>query len=103
MNILIDRIVKAFQKPVFKIKPPSMYKVIILNDNVTPMDFVVEVLIKVFHKDSTTAFEIMMISHKSGSCLCGVYPFEVAEMKVKQVKDMAVKNKYPLNCVMQEE
>jgi len=84
-------------------KKPSMYKVLLLNDDFTPMDFVVHILEKFFNKDKQEANEIMMQVHNQGVGLCGIYSFEVAETKVTQVVEDARKNEHPLQCVMEKE
>lgn len=86
-----------------ELKEPPMYKVILNNDDYTPQDFVVMVLMNIFRKDQDTAYHIMMNVHKKGKGICGVYTFEVAETKVKQVEALAEKHKYPLLCTMEEE
>ena len=86
-----------------KLKPPSKYKVFMLNDDYTPMTFVVDVLKDVFSKPVIEAEKIMMDIHKKGKGLCGVYPFDIAETKVIQVMALAHKNEHPLQCVMERE
>lgn len=81
-----------------KLKRPPMYRVIILNDDFTPMDFVVAVLQSVFDKDKAEATEIMLQVHRTGIGVCGVYPFEIAETKAAQVIDMAQRSMHPLQC-----
>jgi ATP-dependent Clp protease adaptor protein ClpS len=81
---------------------PPMYRVMLLNDDYTPMDFVVMVLRTVFHKDEPMARQIMMDIHRQGSGVCGVYTFEVAETKVHAVESLAETNKHPLRCTMEE-
>ena len=92
-------VVKA--KP--KTKKPSMYKVLLLNDDYTTMEFVVEVLETVFHKQPAEAFRIMMMVHTQGKGLCGVYPFEVAETKVETVVERAREHGFPLRASMEPE
>ncbi len=84
-------------------KKPELYKVLLLNDDYTTMDFVVEVLEEVFHKQPAEAFRIMMHVHTQGKGLCGVYPFEVAETKVATVVDRARENGFPLRAAMEPE
>lgn len=84
-------------------KKPSMYKVILLNDDYTPMDFVVTILTKYFNKDHTAATKIMLNVHNDGRGICGVYTFEIAETKVRLVTEEARKHKYPLECIMEQE
>ncbi|MDD3371529.1 MAG: ATP-dependent Clp protease adapter ClpS [Alphaproteobacteria bacterium] len=84
-------------------KKPSMYKVLLLNDDYTPMDFVVQILEIVFNKKREDATEIMLQVHKSGVGLCGVYTFEIAETKVAQVLSAARQAQHPLQCIMEKE
>lgn len=85
-----------------KTKRPSMYRVLLLNDDYTPMEFVVMILQEVFNKSGDDAWQIMMHVHKQGMGECGVYPHEVAESKVTRVMDAARKNQHPLQCVMEK-
>lgn len=85
-----------------KTKKPSLYRVLILNDDYTPMEFVVHVLERVFQKDSEAAHRIMMHVHNHGVGECGVYTYEVAETKVAQVMDLARQHQHPLQCVMEK-
>lgn len=80
-------------------KLPSLYRVIILNDDFTPMDFVVNVLERFFTKSHLEATEIMLDVHNKGKGQCGVYPYEVAETKVAQVTEHAREHEHPLQCV----
>jgi len=80
---------------------PAMYKVLLLNDDYTPMEFVVFVLEQVFNKTSDDAYEIMMHVHLKGVGVCGVYSFEVAETKMTQVMDIAKDNGHPLQCKLE--
>jgi len=84
-------------------KKPSMFKVYLLNDDYTPMDFVVQVLEIFFNKSREEATKIMLEVHKSGSGLCGVYTFEIAETKVAQVMGAARQAQHPLQCIMEKE
>ena len=79
---------------------PRQYEVMLLNDDYTTMDFVVDVLMRFFNKDPLEAEEIMYQVHEQGSGVCGIYPFDIAESKVKQVTDHARANNYPLLCVL---
>ncbi|RYE47299.1 MAG: ATP-dependent Clp protease adapter ClpS [Hyphomicrobiales bacterium] len=90
-------------KPKTKSKRPSLYRVLILNDDYTPMEFVVLVLQDVFNKSREDAMRIMLHVHNHGVGECGVYPFEVAETKVTRVMDAARKNQHPLQCVMEKQ
>ena len=83
-------------------KRPSLYRVLILNDDYTPMDFVVHVLERFFQKGREEATQIMLHVHQHGVGECGVFTFEVAETKVTQVMDFARKNTHPLQCVMEK-
>ena len=83
-------------------KRPSMYKVLLLNDDYTPMDFVIEVLEEFFHKNHAAATEIMLSVHHKGQGLCGVYPLDVAETKVAQVNDHARRSGHPLQCTAEK-
>ncbi len=86
-----------------KTKKPNMYKVLLLNDDFTPMEFVVHILERFFGKTKTDAMEIMMNVHKKGVGICGVYTYEVAETKVSQVIDFSRSNEHPLQCTMEKE
>lgn len=85
-----------------KTKRPSMYRVLLLNDDYTPMEFVVMILQEVFNRSSEDSWQIMMHVHKQGVGECGVYPYEVAETKVTRVMDAARKHQHPLQCVMEK-
>lgn len=84
-------------------KKPSMYRVLILNDDYTPMEFVVLILERFFNKSREQATRIMLHVHQKGVGVCGVYTYEVAETKVAQVMDMARRNEHPLQCTMEKE
>lgn len=86
-----------------KTKRPSMYRVLLLNDDYTPMEFVVYVLERYFNKSREQATEIMLHVHHHGVGVCGVFTFEVAETKVAQVLDLARRNEHPLQCTMEKE
>jgi ATP-dependent Clp protease adaptor protein ClpS len=83
-------------------KKPSMYRVLLLNDDYTPMEFVISVLQAFFNKDAQEATQIMLQVHHSGVGECGVYTYEIAETKVSQVMDHARKNQHPLQCIMEK-
>ncbi len=85
-----------------KIKKPNLYRVLLLNDDYTPMEFVILILERFFQKDRATATQIMLHVHQNGVGECGVYTFEVAETKVTQVMDFARQNQHPLQCVMEK-
>ena len=86
-----------------KTKKPSMYKVLMLNDDYTPMEFVVHVLERFFRKSPEEATRIMLHVHKRGVGICGVFPYEVAETKVTQVMDFARQHQHPLQCTLEKE
>jgi len=85
-----------------KVKLPPMYKVLLLNDDYTPMEFVVLVLQKFFGMTRERATQVMLKVHREGMGICGVYPRDVASSKVQQVADYARKHQHPLQCVMEE-
>ena len=84
-------------------KKPSMYKVLLLNDDYTPMEFVVYVLERFFNKQSEEATQIMLHVHQRGVGICGVYSYEVAETKVTQVMEFARQNEHPLQCTLEKD
>jgi ATP-dependent Clp protease adaptor protein ClpS len=85
-----------------KLAPPPLYKVLLLNDDFTPMEFVVIVLEKYFSMDREQAMRIMFKVHMEGRGICGIYPRDVAATKVEQVSAFARDNQHPLACVMEE-
>ena len=85
-----------------RLKRPPLYRVILLNDDYTPMEFVVQVLEKVFSLDRTTATRVMLEVHTKGKGVCGVYTYEIAETKVAQVTGLAQQHQHPLLCTMEE-
>ena len=86
-----------------KIKRPSMYEVILLNDDYTPMEYVVKLLRSVFRKSESEAINIMLMVHKKGSGVCGIFTKEIAETKVFMVMKMAKNDQHPLKCIMEPE
>ena len=92
--------VKLAVKP--KTKTPPLYRVLMMNDDYTPMEFVVMVLEKIFNKKQEEATQIMLHVHKNGIGVCGTFTYEVAESKCKSVMDMAKKNEHPLQCTMEK-
>lgn len=86
-----------------KTKKPDLYKVMLLNDDYTPMEFVIYVLERVFNKGQEDATRIMLHVHQNGVGICGVFTYEVAETKVTQVMDFARQNEHPLQCTMEKE
>ncbi|HEY8118611.1 MAG TPA: ATP-dependent Clp protease adapter ClpS [Methylophilaceae bacterium] len=85
-----------------KPKPPSMYKVILLNDDYTPMEFVVDVIQRFFSKTREQATQIMLKVHTEGAGVCGVYPHDIAETKLNQVIGYAREHQHPLQCTIEE-
>ena len=86
-----------------KTQKPPLYKVMLLNDDYTPMEFVVHVLERFFGLSHAQSFEIMLTVHKKGLAVVGVFSFEVAETKVTQVMDFALRHQHPLQCTMEKE
>ena len=85
-----------------RVKPPPLYKVMLLNDDYTPMEFVVLVLQNFFNMTREQATQVMLKVHREGMGVCGVYPHDVATTKVEQVKAFSRKHQHPLQCVMEE-
>jgi len=86
-----------------ELKEPQMYKVFLHNDDYTSMDFVVEVLIGIFHKTPTQAEQIMLQIHEKDKAICGVYSFEIAQTKAQQVKQRAKQNEFPLLATIEQD
>jgi len=87
------------EKKLQRTKPPQMYQVVMLNDDYTPMEFVVVVIQEFFHKDRETATQIMLKIHLDGKGICGVYPRDIANTKVEQVQEAARQAGHPLQCL----
>ncbi len=85
-----------------KLKRPPLYQVVLLNDDYTPMEFVVDVLERIFGMDRTTATRVMLEVHTRGKGVCGVYTYDIAETKVAQVTTYARQHQHPLLCTMEE-
>ena len=85
-----------------KIKQPPLYRVVLINDDFTPMEFVVEILESIFGMERTQATQVMLEVHTKGKGICGVYNFEIAETKVAQVMSIAKQQQHPLLCTMEE-
>ncbi len=85
-----------------KTKKPSMYRVILMNDDYTPMEFVVSVLMGIFKKTQEEATQVMLNVHQNGIGVCGIYTFEIAETKVAQVMDAAKRAQHPLQCTLEK-
>jgi len=86
-----------------ELQEPPMFKVLLHNDDYTSMDFVVEVLMGIFHKTQQQAEQIMLQIHEKGKAICGVYTYEIAQMKVEQVRQLAKQNEFPLLATMEED
>jgi ATP-dependent Clp protease adaptor protein ClpS len=86
-----------------EVEEPPMYRVMLLNDDYTTMEFVIEVLVYVFKKSPEEATRIMLNVHRNGIGVCGTYPYEVAETKVNTVETLARENQFPLKCIMERE
>ncbi len=97
-----DRGTSVITRTRTKTKRPSLYRVLLLNDDYTPMEFVIHVLERFFQKDREAATRIMLHVHQHGVGECGVYTYEVAETKVTQVMDFARQHQHPLQCVMEK-
>ena len=89
----------VLERKTLKTEPPQMYQVVLLNDDYTPMEFVVLILQEFFGKDRETATQIMLKIHLDGKGVCGVYSKDIAATKVDQVTEMALKNGHPLQCL----
>lgn len=85
-----------------KLKKPKRFKVVLLNDDYTPMEFVVQILTKFFAMDQEKATKIMLMVHTKGKAVCGEYSYEIAETKVEQVNDYSRQHQHPLLCTMEE-
>ena len=98
-----DRVTGTVVKTRPKTKKPSLYKVLMLNDDYTPMEFVVHVLERFFNKSREEATQIMLHVHRRGVGICGVFTYEVAETKVTQVIAFARQNQHPLQCTLEKD
>lgn len=85
-----------------KVKPPSLFRVVLINDDFTPMEFVVDILETIFNMDRTKATQVMLEVHTKGKGVCGVFSYEIAETKVAQVMTFAKQQQHPLLCTMEE-
>lgn len=92
---------KSKEKTTPKIREPGEFRVILLNDNYTTMDFVIEVLMAIFHKNFEDASKIMLDVHKKGKGIVGLYPWDIAATKVEQVHSAAKENEFPLRCIVE--
>ena len=97
----LERGVAVKSRP--KTKKPSMYKVLMLNDDYTPMEFVIHVLENFFSMSNDEATQVMLHVHQKGVGICGVFTYEIAETKVNQTMDLAQKNEHPLQCTIEKD
>ncbi len=89
-------------KSMLRLDEPTKYKVLLHNDDYTTMDFVVEILMTIFHKNILEAEKIMLTIHKQGKAVCGIYTYDIAQTKVYQVKELAKSNGFPLLATVEE-
>lgn len=94
---------ETLQREETETKEPSMYKVVLLNDDYTSMDFVVMILQQVFHKNSVESQRIMLAVHQQGSGVAGVYTRDIAETKIAVVHQLAQQHEFPLRCILEQE
>ena len=99
----VSRDLEQDQEVITKVKPPSQFKVILLNDDFTTMEFVIYVLQKFFHKTYEDAFQVMTEVHEKGSGLCGIYSYDIARTKADQVQQEAQNKNYPLKCIIEKD
>jgi ATP-dependent Clp protease adaptor protein ClpS len=92
----------AEEKTESKVKEPRMYKVLLLNDDYTTMEFVVDILVNIFHKSTAEATKIMLDVHKKGKGIVGIYTYDIANTKIMQVHSLAKQNNFPLKASMEE-
>ncbi|UCE31449.1 MAG: ATP-dependent Clp protease adapter ClpS [Burkholderiales bacterium] len=92
----------VLERQTSRVKPPPMYQVLLLNDDYTPMEFVVAVLQKFFSMGREQATQVMLKVHREGRGVCGVYPRDIAATKVEQVGSFSRQHQHPLQCVMEE-
>ena len=97
-----DNEIGVVTKTRLRTKQPSLWRVLMLNDDYTPMEFVVYVLQRYFNKDADAATQIMLHVHQKGVGVCGIFPYEVAETKVTQVMNLARENQHPLQCTLEK-
>ncbi|HKI60787.1 MAG TPA: ATP-dependent Clp protease adapter ClpS [Mariprofundaceae bacterium] len=86
-----------------QLQRPPMFRIIMLNDDYTPMEFVVDILIRLFHKSPDTAAQLMLQVHQKGSAVCGVYPRDIAETKLQQVENASREQGHPLKCIIEKD
>ena len=98
-----NNLTDVITKEKVEIKKPKLYKVILLNDDYTPMEYVVKLLKTVFRKSENEAVNIMLMVHKKGAGICGIFTKEIAETKVETVLKMAKSDQHPLKCIMEQD
>jgi ATP-dependent Clp protease adaptor protein ClpS len=98
----IDEQIESEFEEELELEEPKLFKVMLLNDDYTSMDFVIMVLMEIFHQSSEKAAAIMYKVHEGGSGLCGVYTYEIAETKISQVHTLAKEHQFPLRAIMEE-
>ncbi|MDR2095141.1 MAG: ATP-dependent Clp protease adapter ClpS [Treponema sp.] len=103
VHINIERHTDNSTKKKKKLKEPDYYRVVLLNDNYTTMDFVVEILMSIFHKNEEEAERIMLDVHRKGRGVVGVYTLDIAQTKVNQVHTLARKREFPLKCIVEKQ
>jgi ATP-dependent Clp protease adaptor protein ClpS len=92
----------AVEEAAPQVKPPPLYRVVLINDDFTPMEFVVDILESIFAMERTRATQVMLEVHTKGKGICGVFSYEIAETKVAQVMSIANQHQHPLLCTMEE-
>jgi ATP-dependent Clp protease adaptor protein ClpS len=102
MSVFLENGIELHTKREEKLQEPEEFRVILLNDHYTTMDFVVDILILVFHKNENDANRIMMDIHRKGRGTAGVYPWDIAQTKMEQVHSLARENDFPLRCVIEK-
>ena len=104
MSILPDAqpVDKIFDYEKKKSTKPPVYKVYVYNDNYTPIDFVIKILVNIFHKDIKEAVKITFCAHNNGMSLCGVFPFEIAEIRIERAQNISSQLGYPLKFTIQK-
>ncbi|MDR0588987.1 MAG: ATP-dependent Clp protease adaptor ClpS [Spirochaetaceae bacterium] len=102
MPVFLENGIDLHTKKEEKIKEPEEFRVILLNDHYTTMDFVVDILVLIFHKSETDANQIMLDVHRKGRGIVGVYPWDIAQTKTDQVHAMAREYEFPLRCIIEK-
>jgi ATP-dependent Clp protease adaptor protein ClpS len=102
MPVFLGNGIELYTKQEEKLQEPEEFRVILLNDHYTTMEFVVDILILVFHKNENDANQIMMDIHRKGRGIVGVYPWDIAQTKMEQVHVLAQENDFPLRCIIEK-